>query len=1273
MSHFRTMLRGFFALLVFFAVGLYGSRPAYAQCSSLRPQISIDFDTDQDCAPVTVTDFTITYFFNSAQDPNDIEIRFEWNDPGNNVDVVNVGSGLISAAGNTEFTASAPTFTYFDNDGQCTIIPTAYVYINGALCPTSEEVQTAFFWGTDEQANAQLSIVPANYDVCYNNPVVNAVFRDNSEFNCNRNVEPDRPNEDARHVQFVYGTNHTPAATILDLSLQDGGTQPLTNGAGTLVNPQTRGTAGLQVTGGYFGPVETIPFPANGPNAQTFPMSAPANLANLVNNRFEVTLFNWNICNPWNGDPLNPNYDDAISTTAYIVIVDGPEPDFWTRENNAAGDTTSFFCVGDNIYFDNQTPGMGGLDFRWEFYDDAAGTTLLDTRNRNNPTYAFNTEGQKLIRLIAENPTAQGSCVEEFEKIITISAAMVAQVGITDLAGNPIPGLFCQDLSTPQDFPVRFTDQSSGTPNAFTRWRWEFYDENNTLTREEPAGGLFSSTPLGPFDEVFTDSGNYRVRLITRDEATGCQSENDTWIRVFENPIADFNSTRVCEGEMTRFEDVSTVNAINGETIVSWEWDFDYDGTTFNKNAAFDNETSFDHALGAPGTYNVALRVMTDQNACAGLTVIPVIVDPLPIADISTNQPNGCSVLEVVFNNNGVGVQPAPVQQYIWEVNDGSGYVVDSVQNPSDPGFSAQYTRYFENLTSSDLTYDVRLRAITTDGCEQISAPVTVVVGPGPVSGFNSLNYSPFDDNCSPVVVDFEVDNATLALNPASFLWTIVDEGDTVDQQDTGTDPNFSYVFNNQGMGIKDFWVTLTSTLSNGCSRDSTRLIRVNPVPSADFTVDTLQFDCEVMHLDFEAITKGLSEYRWELRINNVVMLSSSAEGDRFDYRIDRGAVDQNVEVSLQTTNFANCTSSTVTKAVFVGQRPQILTSFEVTPISQTLPNRMVTLVNTTNPGPWTYEWDLGDSTTSTDPDLGSHQYATFGTYIITLTARLDECIETATRTITINPIPPIVDFDYAPPSGCAPLEVQFTNLSQFADSTSYSWRFGANEGISRAVNPTYTYFTPGVYTVSLSATNVLGDTITETKSMIIEVFEPPRAQFNVRPRVVLIPDQPLFTDNNSFGANSFLWDFGDGSTSTEFEPQHFYQQEGTYDISLIAYSTDGCTDTTRRESLVQARTGGRLLIPNAFTPDPLGSSGGRVGNGLNDVFLPLTQGVAEFEMFIFNRWGELLFRSDDKTIGWDGYFRGRLCAQDVYVYKLNLVFENGESTVRTGDVNLIR
>src|SRR5690606_15774934 len=116
----------------------------------------------------------------------------------------------------------------------------------------------------------------------------------------------------ARHVQFVYGTNHNPANTIRDLALNDGAVQPLTDGAGNLAVSTTRGTPGMPITAAYFGPVEAIPFPADGPVSVSFPMSAPANAANLVGNRFEVTLFNWNICNPWNGDPVNPNYEDAM-------------------------------------------------------------------------------------------------------------------------------------------------------------------------------------------------------------------------------------------------------------------------------------------------------------------------------------------------------------------------------------------------------------------------------------------------------------------------------------------------------------------------------------------------------------------------------------------------------------------------------------------------------------------------------------------------------------------------------------------------------------------------------------------------------------------------------------------------------------------------------------------------------------------------------------------------------------------------------------------------
>src|SRR5690606_28510937 len=207
-----------------------------------------------------------------------------------NVTEIHSGNGLMAGAGNTSFTASAG-LTYNDNNGQCTILPTAYILIDNQICPSSEEQRSAYFWGTDEQANGVIAIAPQNWDVCYDNPVVDAQFADASQFNCNRTIEPDNPNDATRHVQFVYGTNHNPANAIRDLSLTDGVSVPLTNAAGNLASVTTRGG----VTAAYFGPVDEIPGPdANAPISITFPMNAPANPANAVGHRFEVTLYNWN-------------------------------------------------------------------------------------------------------------------------------------------------------------------------------------------------------------------------------------------------------------------------------------------------------------------------------------------------------------------------------------------------------------------------------------------------------------------------------------------------------------------------------------------------------------------------------------------------------------------------------------------------------------------------------------------------------------------------------------------------------------------------------------------------------------------------------------------------------------------------------------------------------------------------------------------------------------------------------------------------------------------
>src|SRR5690348_3037025 len=89
-------------LLFFFLSILFD---ANAQCNALLSNVDLNFRTDQSCAPVTVTQFTVTYYFIAPQDPNDIEIRYEWFDPASTVDIVNIGSGLIAGAGNTSFTA----------------------------------------------------------------------------------------------------------------------------------------------------------------------------------------------------------------------------------------------------------------------------------------------------------------------------------------------------------------------------------------------------------------------------------------------------------------------------------------------------------------------------------------------------------------------------------------------------------------------------------------------------------------------------------------------------------------------------------------------------------------------------------------------------------------------------------------------------------------------------------------------------------------------------------------------------------------------------------------------------------------------------------------------------------------------------------------------------------------------------------------------------------------------------------------------------------------
>ncbi|HWY36482.1 MAG TPA: PKD domain-containing protein, partial [Nitrosopumilaceae archaeon] len=235
----------------------------------------------------------------------------------------------------------------------------------------------------------------------------------------------------------------------------------------------------------------------------------------------------------------------------------------------------------------------------------------------------------------------------------------------------------------------------------------------------------------------------------------------------------------------------------------------------------------------------------------------------------------------------------------------------------------------------------------------------------------------------------------------------------------------------------------------------------------------------------------------------------------------------------------------------------------------------------------------------------------------------------------------------------------------------SWYWNFG-DGSFSTQQNPSHSYIAPGTYSVTLSVATGGGCKNNNSSGpMIIHGYPFPVAAFSVNSTSLNIPYDVLICNNQSTGANTYNWNFGDGNTSTAINPHYLYNSVGIFHIQLISTSVHGCQDTAFSE----VTTNADVIFPNAFTPNTSGPSGGSytINNLDNDVFFPYTSGVTDFKLQIFDRWGELIFESRDVKQGWDGYYRERLCQQDVYVWKAYIKLNNGKIFNKSGDVTLLR
>ncbi len=141
-----------------------------------------------------------------------------------------------------------------------------------------------------------------------------------------------------------------------------------------------------------------------------------------------------------------------------------------------------------------------------------------------------------------------------------------------------------------------------------------------------------------------------------------------------------------------------------------------------------------------------------------------------------------------------------------------------------------------------------------------------------------------------------------------------------------------------------------------------------------------------------------------------------------------------------------------------------------------------------------------------------------------------------------------------------------------------------------------------------------------------------------------------------------------------EKDPRHTYDTEGLYDIELHVWSDNDCYDALKVLGAIEVFESGQILFPNAFTPNLDGSSGGAYNPNdfSNDVFYPIGEGLEEYHLEIFNRWGILIFESYDINVGWDGYYDNKLLNEGVYVWKVTGKYNNGKDFKKVGTVMLL-
>ncbi|MBL4752569.1 MAG: PKD domain-containing protein [Flavobacteriales bacterium] len=782
--------------------------------------------------------------------------------------------------------------------------------------------------------------------------------------------------------------------------------------------------------------------------------------------------------------------------------------------------------------------------------------------------------------------------------------------------------------------------------------------------------------------------GEHQVIAV---DAVGCIGMDTVNLFCFNAPVAAFSSSAVCLDNPTSFMD-STL-APSPTSITGWNWDFgDGTGSSNLQDPSYTFTTS--------GVFGVQL-VATNDMGCSDTIVDSVSVTPSPVGAFSAA--SVCFGDTTVFSDSST-MSSGTIASWSWFFGDTSS---SSLQNPAHVYLTAG-------------TFNTTLVVTSDNGCANIVIqPVTV--NALPVAEFTWTNA------CIGNVSSFA--DVTIVPSDTVVAWSW-DFGDTIG---TSTLPNPSYLYADTG----SYSVTLIVTSANGCIDTVVHVAEVFPLPIAGFSTDTVCAEALTQFIDTSSIGT-ISAWQWNFGdgdtsiiqnpphaydtggtytatlivvttdgcqgtiqqpvivnflptalfsatrvcFNDVTVFTNGSQAvlpDTIAISVwdfgDGSAVDMNSDPTyvfptsgifntmLAITSSTGCVD-TLFQQVIVDTFPT--PDFTAAPVCLSVQSSFMDLSTAPTGDTLSFwAWDFGDGTGTAITQNPTYLYNAADTFTVTLTITSDkECVSTVSLPVVVYPLP-IADFSFV--AACPRFETSFTNLSS-AGVSSWSWDLGDGAASSLS-DPIHTYDSSGAYIVQLNVVDT--NQCPASFAQQVDAYPEPIAGFMASPdSVTLIAPFVTFT-NTSSGADSFYWDIGDGFTfitTSDSVYQHTYsdQDTATYLIELVVANTFGCLDSIAHEVIVFGDHA--LFVPNAFSPN---------NDFINDTFFPKVIGIDEdnFEMLIFDRWGDLIYKTDNINAPWDGTANEgkKLAQQDVYIWLIRASDITAGKHQYIGHVTLIR